>query len=91
MNKVSAFYLTLLGMIIMLWYNVIVAVTEYVFCRDKAQTTLCVEWLGAVPGHVSHETQDAGGSSTARETRWTKVSNALEWCQENIAESHLLG
>ncbi len=52
-------------MIIMLWYNVIVAVTEYVFCRDKAQTTLCVEWLGAVPGHVSHETQDAGGSSTA--------------------------
>ncbi|KTF82745.1 hypothetical protein cypCar_00016237 [Cyprinus carpio] len=41
--------------------------------RDEAQAALCVEWLGTVPGHVSHETQDAGSSSAAPETRCTKV------------------
>uniref|UniRef100_A0A9J7XM83 SFI1 centrin binding protein n=1 Tax=Cyprinus carpio carpio TaxID=630221 RepID=A0A9J7XM83_CYPCA len=56
---------------IMLW--VVVLLTEYLYCRDEAQAALCVEWLGTVPGHVSHETQDAGSSSAAPETRCTKA------------------
>jgi len=36
-----------------------------------------MEWLGVVPGHVSHETQDARSSSTAQETRCAEVSIAV--------------